>query len=79
MEEQKKTKEKTGKKELIYEKIPAIMADVQTIGKDRKNVQQKYSFRGIDDVYKRQIFAELITSRNFGSESGEETGSLKLK
>jgi len=25
------------------------------------------------------IFAELITSRNFGSESGEETGSLKLK
>jgi len=60
MEEQKKTKEKTVKKELIYEKIPAIMADVQTIGKDRKNVQQKYSFRGIDDVYNEvhKVFAK---------------------
>jgi len=38
-------------KPLIYEKIPAIMADVQAISKDRKNTSQHYSFRGVDDVY----------------------------
>jgi hypothetical protein len=36
---------------LIYQKIPAIMADVGPIAKDRKNPQQGYQFRGIDDVY----------------------------
>jgi len=35
----------------IYEAIPAIMAEVGAIGKDRKNTQQGYNFRGIDDVY----------------------------
>ena len=35
----------------IYEAIPAILADVEAIGKGRKNQQQGYSFRGIDDVY----------------------------
>lgn len=39
------------KKPLIYEKISAIMNDIQAIGKDRKNIAQKYSFRGVDDVY----------------------------
>jgi len=39
------------KKPLIFEKIPAIMADMQAIGKNRKNEAQKYSFRGVDDVY----------------------------
>lgn len=38
-------------KPLIYKKIPAIMADIQFIGKDRKNTSQHYSFRGVDDVY----------------------------
>jgi hypothetical protein len=38
----------TGK---IYEAIPAILADVESIGKNRKNQQQGFSFRGIDDVY----------------------------
>jgi len=38
----------TGK---IYKAIPAIMRDMTPIAKDRKNVQQGYSFRGIDDVY----------------------------
>lgn len=40
-----------GKKELIYEKILAIMADIKVIGKKRQNVAQGYSFRGVDDVY----------------------------
>ena len=36
---------------LIYAKIPAIMADAEAITKSRKNVQQGYAFRSIDDLY----------------------------
>lgn len=36
---------------LIYSKIPAIMEDICSIGKDRQNTAQGYKFRGIDDVY----------------------------
>lgn len=36
---------------LIYQLIPKIMAEVGPIAKDRKNTQQNYSFRGVDDVY----------------------------
>jgi len=35
---------------LIFKKIPAIMAEVPSIAKDRKN-PQGYFFRGVDDVY----------------------------
>lgn len=35
----------------IHEAIPRIMAEIGVIGKGRKNVQQNYQFRGIDDVY----------------------------
>jgi hypothetical protein len=37
----------------VYQAISAVMADlaVDGIGKDRKNEQQGYKFRGIDDVY----------------------------
>jgi len=37
----------------VYQAISAVMADlaVDGIGKDRKNQQQNYNFRGIDDVY----------------------------
>src|SRR5690242_13529352 len=35
----------------IFKAIPAIMAEVGHISKDRKNPQQGYAFRGIDDVY----------------------------
>ncbi len=35
----------------IFQLIPKIMAEVGSIGKDRKNLQQNYAFRGIDDVY----------------------------
>lgn len=34
----------------IYEAIPAILADVDAIGKNRTNKQQGFAFRGIDDV-----------------------------
>jgi len=36
---------------MIHELIPKVMADVEFIGKDRKNVSQGYSFRGVDDIY----------------------------
>lgn len=35
----------------IYEALTAIMADCGAIAKGRKNQQQGYSFRGIDDLY----------------------------
>jgi len=34
----------------IYELMPKVMADVGAIEKGRKNTQQNYAFRGIDDV-----------------------------
>ena len=36
---------------LIHEKIIAVMADSDAISKDRRNQQQGFNFRGIDDVY----------------------------
>lgn len=36
---------------LIYELIPKVMAEVGAIEKARRNEQQKYFFRGIDDVF----------------------------
>lgn len=35
----------------IYELIPKVMAEVGAIEKARRNEQQKYYFRGIDDVF----------------------------
>jgi hypothetical protein len=35
----------------IYELIPKVMAEVGAIEKARRNEQQKYMFRGIDDVF----------------------------
>jgi hypothetical protein len=35
----------------IFSAISAAMADVEAIGKDRRNQQQGFNFRGIDDVY----------------------------
>ncbi len=35
----------------IYQLIPKVMADIGAIGKDRKNEQQGYKFRGIEDMY----------------------------
>lgn len=37
-------------KQLIHSRLLAIMKEVGTIGKDRKNESQNYKFRGIDDV-----------------------------
>lgn len=36
---------------MIYERLAAVMSEVPAIGKNRRNKQQGYSFRGIDDAY----------------------------
>lgn len=36
--------------ETIYQKLGAIMSDVQAVDKTQKNVQQGFMFRGIDDM-----------------------------
>jgi hypothetical protein len=36
---------------VIFTKIPAVMKDIEAIGKDRKNDSQGFKFRGIDDIY----------------------------
>ena len=36
--------------QMIYTLIPAVMADIGAVGKDSYNEQQKFKFRGIDDV-----------------------------
>lgn len=35
----------------IYKAISGVIADIGAVGKDGENVQQKYKFRSIDDVY----------------------------
>ena len=35
---------------LIYKKMSQVMAEIKHVGKDQKNTQQGYKFRGIDDM-----------------------------
>lgn len=51
MSENKAETKKTSGISLIYSAIPAIMSEIPSICKDRKNADQGYNFRGIDDVY----------------------------
>lgn len=48
----------------VYQAIAAVMADLAKdgIGKDRKNEQQGYKFRGIDDVY--NAIAPVLSRHN---------------
>jgi hypothetical protein len=38
-------------KPVIFEKMVAILQDIEAIGKNSKNEQQGFKYRGIDDVY----------------------------
>lgn len=38
-------------KRTIFERMIAVMRDVEPIRKERENIQQNYKYRGIDDVY----------------------------
>lgn len=71
---------------LIFKKIPAVMADITSIGKGQKNTMQNYKFRGIDDVYneihkvlaKHKIFTvpEVIGDRH--EERKSKSGGVLL-
>ncbi len=37
--------------QLIHARMSAVMADIGSIGKDQRNKQQGFQYRGIDDVY----------------------------
>lgn len=81
------------KSPLIYGKISEVMSAVEAIGKDRKNVQQGYTFRGIDDMYnalnvhlaKAKIFFTSEVISNEREERQTKTGGnliytvLKIK
>ena len=38
-------------KQLIFEKMAAILNDIEPVGKDHKNKMQNYDFRSVDDIY----------------------------
>jgi hypothetical protein len=62
----------------IYQSINAIMRHVPSIAKDRKNTQQGYNFRGIDDMYNalNPLLAEhgvFATSEVLNTEREERT------
>lgn len=44
--------------QLIYKKIGEIMKEISPISKDKKNTQQNYNFRGIDDAM--DMFSPLM-------------------
>lgn len=49
---------------LVYKSVLAVAADIAAngIGKDRRNQEQKFNFRGIDDALK--AFAPLLVKHN---------------
>ena len=60
----------------IYQSIANIMTEVSAIGKNKKNAQQGYNFRGIDDLYNaiHPLFARngvFITSDVVGNNREE--------
>lgn len=72
--------------ELIYTKLMAVMADMEALGKDRKNTQQGYNFRGIDDVYnmvqpimaKHGIVMRSEILSDFHEERASKSGGLLI-
>jgi len=45
------TSEQSLTTDAIYEALLSIMAGIEPIAKSKKNTQQNYSFRGVDDIY----------------------------
>lgn len=70
----------------IYKKIITILNEVEFIGKDRKNVQQGYNFRGIDDMYnalhltfaKNGVFITSEVSNTKREERPSKSGGLLI-
>lgn len=68
----------------IFKAILGVMADIGHIGKDNVNSQQKYKFRGIDQVYnalqpamiKNGVFAVPIVEKEERTERVNEKGTV---
>ncbi len=63
---------------MIYSVIPKVAAAIGAIGKNRKNLQQGFNFRGIDDVYNAchepmTIFGLFCTTEVFDVQREERT------
>jgi hypothetical protein len=62
--------------ESIYQAIASVMQEVEAIGKNQKNQQQGFRFRGIDDVYNaiHPVFAKhgVFSTTNVVAERTEE-------
>jgi ERF superfamily protein len=71
---------------LIYGKMAAVMGKINAIGKDQTNTQQKYNFRGIDDVYnamhplfkEQGIFMTTEISNSRREERASKSGGLNI-
>lgn len=68
----------------IYSAIIGVMRDIGAIKKDQKNLQQKYNFRGIDQVYnalqpamvKNGVFAVPIVEKEERTERTNDKGTV---
>ena len=75
-------RKKMENKKLIFERISAVMQEIGAVEKNRVNQQQRFNFRGIDDVYnavqkimaKHQVFTtveiEPISRAEISSKQG---------
>lgn len=75
----------------IYQAIAGMLRDVDAIAKTKRNEQQRFMFRGVDDVYnavhpilaKHGVFitteVENETRENLASKSGSALYSVRLK
>ena len=60
----------------IYQALSAVMGDVQAVGKDGRNTQQGFNFRGIDAVVNAvgpalRTHGVVVTPRVLSFTSGE--------
>lgn len=64
---------------LIFGKLVAVMCDIGAVSKSRRNTQQSYNFRGVDDLYNEvhEILAKhgVFTAPTVLSETYEERSS----
>ncbi|QQP86905.1 ERF family protein [Entomomonas asaccharolytica] len=51
MSEQNNQPEQLPEAKNIYQAMACVMADIEAIGKDKRNEQQNFNYRGIDDIY----------------------------
>ena len=68
----------------IYEAISDVMAEIGAISKEKKNLQQGFLYRGIDDVYnalqpalvKHKVFVTPFVQNEFREERTNKNGTL---